>query len=118
MNGSLLFIISGPAGSGKGSVVAEVLRRDDRFMCAISATTRPCLAGEVDGVNYYYISREAFEEKIRTHGVLEYTEYCGNYYGTLKSEVERAKASASTSSSRSRWTARRRSKSSIPKRCW
>ena len=51
MNGSLLFIISGPAGSGKGSVVAEVLRRDDRFMCAISATTRPCLAGEVDGVN-------------------------------------------------------------------
>ena len=65
MNGSLLFIISGPAGSGKGSVVAEVLRRDDRFMCAISATTRPCLAGEVDGVNYYYISREAFEEKIR-----------------------------------------------------
>ena len=92
MNGSLLFIISGPAGSGKGSVVAEVLRRDDRFMCAVSATTRPCLAGEVDGVNYYYISREAFEEKIRTHGVLEYTEYCGNYYGTLKSEVERAKS--------------------------
>ena len=42
--------------------------------------------------NYYFISREAFEEKIRTHGVLEYPEYCGNYYGTLKSEVERAKA--------------------------
>lgn len=92
MNGSLLFIISGPAGSGKGAVVAEVLRRDDRFMCAVSATTRPCLAGEVDGVNYYYISREAFEEKIRTQDVLEYTEYCGNYYGTLKSEVERAKS--------------------------
>ena len=73
-------------------MVAEVLRRDDRFMCAVSATTRPCLAGEVDGVNYYYISREAFEEKIRTQDVLEYTEYCGNYYGTLKSEVERAKS--------------------------
>lgn len=92
MNGSLLFIISGPAGSGKGSVVAETLQRDDRFMCAISATTRPCLAGERDGVNYYYISREEFEEKIRAHSVLEYTEYCGNYYGTLASEVERARS--------------------------
>lgn len=92
MNGSLLFIISGPAGSGKGSVVSEILKRDDRFLCAVSATSRPCLAGEVDGVNYYYLSREQFEEKIRTHGVLEYTEYCGNYYGTPASEVERAKA--------------------------
>ena len=92
MNGSLLFIISGPAGSGKGSVVSEILKRDDRFLCAVSATSRPCLAGEVDGVNYYYLSREQFEEKIRTHGVLEYTEYCGNYYGTPTSEVERAKA--------------------------
>ena len=92
MNGSLLFIISGPAGSGKGSVVSEILKRDDRFLCAVSATSRPCLAGEVDGVNYYCLSREQFEEKIRTHGVLEYTEYCGNYYGTPTSEVERAKA--------------------------
>lgn len=91
MNDSLLFIISGPAGSGKGSVVNEILKRDDRFMCAVSATSRPCLAGEVDGVNYYYLSREQFEEKIRAHGVLEYTEYCGNYYGTPASEVERAK---------------------------
>ena len=92
MNDSLLFIISGPAGSGKGSVVNEILKRDDRFLCSVSATSRPCLAGEVDGVNYYYLSREQFEEKIRTHGVLEYTEYCGNYYGTPASEVERAKA--------------------------
>ena len=92
MNDSLLFIISGPAGSGKGSVVNEILKRDDRFLCSVSATSRPCLAGEVDGVNYYYLSRDQFEEKIRTHGVLEYTEYCGNYYGTPASEVERAKA--------------------------
>ena len=92
MNGSLLFIISGPAGSGKGSVVSEILKRDDRFLCAVSATSRPCLAGETDGVNYYYLTREQFEDKIRTHGVLEYTEYCGNYYGTPASEVERAKA--------------------------
>ena len=46
MNGGLVFIISGPAGSGKGSVVNEVLRRDNRFICSVSATSRPCLRGE------------------------------------------------------------------------
>ena len=92
MNGTLVFIISGPAGSGKGSVVNEVLRRDDRFLCAVSATSRPCLKGEAEGVNYYYIPRGEFEEKIKSGGVLEYTEYCGNYYGTLVSEFERAVA--------------------------
>lgn len=86
----MVFIISGPAGSGKGTVVGEILSRDDRYICAVSATTRPMLKGEEEGVNYYYITREAFEEKIAAGGVLEYTEYCGNYYGTLVSEFERA----------------------------
>ncbi len=88
----MVFIISGPAGSGKGTVVGEILGRDDGYICAVSATTRPMLKGEEDGVNYHYITREAFEEKIRTGGVLEYTEYCGNYYGTLVSEFDRAEA--------------------------
>lgn len=91
MNGGLVFILSGPAGSGKGTVVSEILARDSRFMCAVSATSRPILKGEVDGVNYYYITREQFEEKIARGEVLEHTEYCGNYYGTLQSEFERAK---------------------------
>ncbi len=86
----LLFIISGPAGSGKGTVVNEILKKDDSFICAISATSRERLKGEEDGVNYHYLTREQFEEKIKNDGVLEYTEYCGNYYGTLKSEVEHA----------------------------
>lgn len=86
----MVFIISGPAGSGKGAVVTEILSRSDAFMCAVSATSRPILKGERDGVNYHYITREAFEEKIREGGVLEYTEYCGNYYGTLVSEFVRA----------------------------
>ena len=86
----MVFIISGPAGSGKGTVVSEILGRSNSYMCAVSATSRPILKGEVDGVNYHYISREAFEEKIKNGGVLEYTEYCGNYYGTLVSEFERA----------------------------
>lgn len=86
----MVFIISGPAGSGKGTVVNEILGRDDGFICAVSATSRPKLKGEEDGVNYYYITREAFEEKIAKNEVIEYTEYCGNYYGTLLSEFERA----------------------------
>ena len=86
----MVFIISGPAGSGKGTVVTEILGKSDSFICAVSATSRPILKGEVDGVNYHYITREAFEEKIKSGGVLEYTEYCGNYYGTLVSEFERA----------------------------
>ena len=88
----MVFIISGPAGSGKGTVVGEILGRDDGYICAVSATTRPMLKGEEDGVNYHYITREAFEEKIHCGGVLEYTEYCGNYYGTLVSEFDRAEA--------------------------
>ncbi|MBQ7660674.1 MAG: guanylate kinase [Clostridia bacterium] len=92
MTGGLVFIISGPAGSGKGTLVSEVLARDDRLMCAVSATSRPILKGETDGVNYHYITRAQFEEKIAHGEVLEYTEYCGNYYGTLKSEFERAGA--------------------------
>ena len=86
----MVFIISGPAGSGKGTVVSEILARDGGYICAVSATSRPILKGEQDGVNYHYITREAFEEKIANGGVLEYTEYCGNYYGTLVSEFERA----------------------------
>ncbi len=86
----MVFIISGPAGSGKGTVVNEIVGRDDGFICAVSATSREKLRGEEDGVNYYYITREAFEEKIAKNEVLEYTEYCGNYYGTLLSEFERA----------------------------
>ena len=92
MSGGLVFILAGPAGSGKGTVVSEVLARDSRFMCAVSATSRPILAGETDGVNYHYMSRAQFEEKIAQGQILEHTEYCGNYYGTLKSEFDRAHA--------------------------
>lgn len=88
----MVFIISGPAGSGKGTVVGEILGRSEAYICAVSATSRPMLKGEEDGVNYHYITREAFEDKIRAGEVLEYTEYCGNYYGTLVSEFARAEA--------------------------
>lgn len=84
----LLIVVSGPAGSGKGTVNAKLLERED-FAFSVSATTRAPRPGEVDGVNYYYISHEEFKDNIENGRMLEYTNYCGNYYGTLKSEAER-----------------------------
>ena len=83
----LLIVISGPSASGKGTVNAYVLA-DERFQYSVSATTRAPREGEVDGKNYHFITREAFELLIEEDGVLEHTSYCGNYYGTLRSFVE------------------------------
>lgn len=84
----LLFIVSGPAGSGKGTVVGEVRKRLPDIGFSVSATTREPRVGEISGVHYHYVGRDDFLGKIENGEVLEYTEYCGNYYGTLKSEVE------------------------------
>lgn len=86
-NRGLLLVLSGPAGSGKGTVLAEVLKTGD-FALSVSATTRAPRPGERDGVNYHYLSREEFLSRIAAGELLEYTEYCGNFYGTLKSETE------------------------------
>ena len=82
-----LIVVSGPAGSGKGTVNAQLLTRED-FVFSVSATTRAPRPGEQDGVNYYYVSREEFERRIKAGEMLEYTEYCGNYYGTPLKEAE------------------------------
>lgn len=86
MNKGKLIILSGPSGSGKGTVVKELVSGGD-FVVSISATTRAPREGEVDGVNYFFLSREAFEEKIKQDGFLEHAEYSGNYYGTPKKLV-------------------------------
>ena len=77
-----LFVISGPAGSGKGTVMNLLTEKSEDFSLSVSLTSRPMLKGEAEGVNYFYVSREQFEQRIAEGGVLEYTEYCGNYYGT------------------------------------
>jgi guanylate kinase len=82
-----MLVVSGPAGSGKGTVNAMLLKRDD-FAFSVSATTRAARPGEVDGVNYHFITRESFLERIDSGDMLEYTEYCGNFYGTPLKEAE------------------------------
>ena len=86
MTKGLMIVVSGPAGSGKGTVNAHLLRTGE-YVYSISATTRAPRPGEVDGVNYYFISRYDFEKRIAAGEMLEYTEYCGNYYGTPKKEA-------------------------------
>lgn len=81
-----LVVVSGPSGVGKGTVLKYVLSRDD-FVYSVSATTRNPRDGEIDGVNYFFISRDKFEEMIQGGELIEYAEYNGNYYGTPKSFV-------------------------------
>ena len=85
MNKGLLLVLSGPAGSGKGTV-KEFLLQKEPFEFSVSKTTRAPRPGEVDGKQYSFVTREAFETLIREDGMLEYTEYCGNFYGTPKKE--------------------------------
>ncbi len=92
MKKGLMIVISGPAGSGKGTVNAHLLKTGD-FVYSVSATTRAPRPGEVDGVNYHYITKEDFLLRIANGDMLEYTEYCGNYYGTPRKEAEEVLAS-------------------------
>ncbi|MBP3315610.1 MAG: guanylate kinase [Clostridia bacterium] len=87
MKKGLMLVVSGPAGSGKGTVNAMLLERED-FAFSVSATTRAPRPGEIDGVNYHYITREEFLARIDSGDMLEYTEYCGNFYGTPLKEAE------------------------------
>lgn len=88
-NEQYLVVVSGPSGAGKDTVVQELLRRHPEIEVSISATTRAMRPGEQQGVNYYYKTVAEFEEDIAQGRILEYTNYCGNYYGTPRSEVDR-----------------------------
>lgn len=83
----ILLIVSGPAGTGKGTVVKKVVDSSESFALSVSATTRAPRVNEVNGVQYHFLTREAFEEKIAHGDMLEYAEYVGNYYGTPKDRV-------------------------------
>lgn len=89
MSKGILTVISGPSGSGKGTVVKRIKELRQDIGVSVSATTRSPRDGEVDGREYYFITHADFEEKLARGEILEHTVYCGNYYGTPKSEVDR-----------------------------
>ena len=83
-----VFVITGPSGVGKGTLIKELLARCPNLELSISATTRQPRAGEEDGVDYHFLSPEDFEERRHDEDFLEFAAYSGNHYGTLRSEVE------------------------------
>ncbi|MCT8976885.1 guanylate kinase [Clostridium sp. CX1] len=82
----LLIVISGPSGAGKGTICKALLEQND-FWLSVSSTTRQPRKGEIEGTNYYFLSREQFEDRIAKEDFLEYAEVYGNYYGTPKSKA-------------------------------
>jgi guanylate kinase len=84
-----VFVITGPSGVGKGTLIGELLRRVPDLELSISATTRPPREGEVDGRDYHFLSSEEFDRRIEAEDFLEFATYSGNLYGTMRSEVER-----------------------------
>ena len=87
-----VFVVTGPSGAGKGTLIQLVLPRFPDLAVAVSATTRPQRPGEEDGVHYHFLSREEFQAKIDAGEFLEYVDYVGNRYGTLRSEIDRLRA--------------------------
>lgn len=85
----LLIVISGPSGCGKGTLIKGLMQGDKNIKYSVSATTRKPRPGEVDGESYFFVTKQAFEKEIASGGMLEYAEYCDNYYGTPKSYVDK-----------------------------
>ena len=87
-----LIVISGASGVGKGTVVKKMMARRKDLYFSVSATTRPPRPGEVDGKDYYFVTRERFQEMIRRGEMLEYDEHNMNFYGTPRAQVEEKRA--------------------------
>lgn len=82
-------MVSGFSGAGKGTLMKELLKTYDNYALSISMTTRGKRPGEKEDVDYFFSTKEAFEEQIAQDGLIEYACYCGNYYGTPRSYVEK-----------------------------
>ena len=90
----LLYVLSSPSGAGKSTIARMLLASDDGIALSVSATTRPIRPGEVDGVDYHFVSNARFEEMVANGDFLEWANVFGHRYGTLKSEVLKAIESA------------------------
>lgn len=87
----LLVVVSGPSGSGKGTILNLLMKQNDKVRSSISATTRKPREGEADGVNYFFKSIDEFQEMIKKQELIEWVEYCNNYYGTPRAYIENTK---------------------------
>lgn len=85
-----LFVVSGPSGVGKNTLLNEIIDTCEKVQYSVSATSRPIRPGEVDGKSYYFVTREQFEGLIADNALLEYAEYVGNYYGTPLAPIREA----------------------------
>jgi guanylate kinase len=85
-----LIVISAPSGSGKTTIARAIMQKYPGMLFSVSATTRPPRTGEVEGRDYFFLSKEEFQRRVKTGDLVEWEEIYGNFYGTLKSEVDRA----------------------------
>jgi guanylate kinase len=85
-----LIVISAPSGSGKTTIARAIMQKYPGMLFSVSATTRPPRAGELEGRDYFFLSKEEFQRRVQHGDLVEWEEIYGNYYGTLKSEVDRA----------------------------
>ncbi len=84
----LLIVLSGPSGCGKDTILEALFQTDENIVKSVSATTRQPRASEIDGKDYFFVSKEDFTKAIANNEMLEYTTYCENYYGTKKNAVD------------------------------
>jgi len=90
--GNPVFVVTGPSGAGKGTLIQLILPRFPQLAHAVSATTRPQRPGEEHRAHYYFLTREEFDRRVAAGEFLEWVDYVGNRYGTLLSEVDRLRA--------------------------
>lgn len=87
-NSQILFIVSAPSGAGKTTLIKKLLNANPQLHLTVSCTTRKARDGEIDGVNYFFISHEEFNKKINNHEFAEFAHVYDNYYGTPKNEID------------------------------
>jgi guanylate kinase len=83
-----VFVITGPSGVGKGTLIRGLMERHPQLELSVSATTRAPRPGEADGVDYHFLSREEFDKRVAEEAFVEHADYAGRSYGTLRSELE------------------------------
>lgn len=85
----ILFVVSGPSGCGKDTVIQKLMKKRKKLWLSISCTSREMRPGEINEKDYYFLSKDEFEDKIKNDELLEYAEYAGNYYGTPREHIEK-----------------------------